>query len=51
MDGAKTVVAVVAVVALNILGPARTAYAGSPSRPILNPGTLLLLTTGFAGLS
>jgi hypothetical protein len=39
MDGAKTVVA------------RGAAYAGPPSRPILDPGTLLLLTTGLAGLS
>jgi hypothetical protein len=53
MDRAKTVVAVVAVVALGILGPVGVAYAGTPPPPrqIPNPGTLLLFTSGFAGLA
>ena len=52
MDRATTVVAVVTVMALSILGPVGVAYAGSASpRPIPNPGTLLLFTSGFAGLA
>jgi hypothetical protein len=52
MDRAKTVVAVLAAVALGILGPVGVAYAGTPPpRPIPNPGTLLLFTSGFAGLA
>lgn len=52
MHRAKTVVVVVAAVALGILGPVGVAYAGTPSpRPIPNPGTLLLLTSGLAGLA
>ena len=49
MDRAKTVVAAVA---LGILGPVGVAYAGTPPpRQIPNPGTLLLFTSGFAGLA
>jgi hypothetical protein len=52
MDKAKTVVAVVAAVVLGILGPVGVAYAGTPPpRPIPNPGTLLLLTSGLTGLA
>jgi hypothetical protein len=52
MDKAKTVVAVVAAVVLGILGPVGVAFAGTPPpRPIPNPGTLLLFTSGFAGLA
>jgi hypothetical protein len=52
MDRAKTVVAVLGAVALGILGPVGVAYAGTPPpRPIPNPGTLLLFTSGFAGLA
>jgi hypothetical protein len=52
MGRAKTIVAVVAAVALSILGPVGVAYAGSASpRPIPNPGTLLLFTSGLAGLA
>jgi len=52
MDRAKTVVGVLAAVALGILGPVGVAYAGTPPpRPIPNPGTLLLFTSGFAGLA
>jgi hypothetical protein len=52
MDRAKTLVAVVAAVALGILGPVGVAFAGTPPpRPIPNPGTLLLFTSGLAGLA
>ena len=52
MDRAKTVAAVVGAVALGILMPAAVVYAGTaPPRPVPNPGTLLLLTSGFAGLA
>ena len=52
MDRAKTIVAVVAAVALSILGPVSVAYAGTPPpHQIPNPGTLLLFTSGFAGLA
>jgi hypothetical protein len=52
MGRATTIVAVVAAVALSILGPVAVASAGSASpRPIPNPGTLLLFTSGFAGLA
>jgi hypothetical protein len=52
MDKAKTVMTMVAAVVLGILGPVGVAYAGSPSpRPIPNPGTLLLFTSGLAGLA
>jgi hypothetical protein len=52
MHRAKTIVLVVAAVALGILGPVGLAYAGvPPPRPIPNPGTLLLFTSGFVGLA
>jgi hypothetical protein len=52
MDRVKTLVAVVAAVALGILGPVGVAFAGTPPpRPIPNPGTLLLFTSGLAGLA
>jgi len=43
----------VAAVALAILVPAGVVYAGTPPPPrqIPNPGTLLLFTSGFAGLA
>ena len=51
MHRMKTIVLVVAAVAFGILGPVGLAYAGvPPPRPIPNPGTLLLFTSGFAGL-
>jgi len=52
MDKAKTVAAVVVAVALGILTHAGVVYAGTPPpRQIPNPGTLLLFTSGFAGLA
>jgi hypothetical protein len=51
METAKTV-AVVAAAALGILMSAGVVYAGTPPpRPIPNPGTLVLFTTGIAGLA
>jgi len=52
MDKAKTVVAVVVAVALGVLLPVGAAYAGGgPVLQVPNPGTLLLLTSGLAGLA
>ena len=52
MDKAKAVAAVAVAVALGILTPAGVVYAGTlPPRQIPNPGTLLLFTSGFAGLA
>ena len=52
MDKARTVVAVAVAVALGVLLPVGAAYAGDiPVNQIPNPGTLLLLTSGLAGLA
>ena len=52
MDKARTVAAVAVAVALGVLLPVGAAYAGAPPvSQIPNPGTLLLLTTGLAGLA
>jgi hypothetical protein len=52
MNRGKTVIAVVAAVALGILGPVGVVYAGTPPpRQIPNPGTLLLFTSGVVGLA
>jgi len=52
MDKARTVVAVAVAVALSVLLPVGAAYAGGgPVSPIPNPGTLLLVTSGLAGLA
>ena len=52
MDKAKTVAAVVVAVALGILTNAGVVYAGTPPpRQVPYPGTLLLFTSGFAGLA
>jgi len=45
-----TVAAVAVAVALGVLLPVGVAYAGE-ARQIPNPGTLLLLTSGLAGLA
>jgi hypothetical protein len=50
MDKARAVAAVAVAVALGVLLPVGAAYAGE-FRPIPNPGTLLLLTTGLGGLA
>jgi len=50
MDKARTVAAVAVAVALGVLLPVGAAYAGEP-RQIPNPGTLLLFTSGLAGLA
>jgi len=52
MDKARAVVAVAVAVALGVLLPVGAAYAGAPPvRQVPNPGTLLLLTSGLAGLA
>ena len=52
MDKARTVVEVAVAVALGVLLPVGAAYAGEgPIVRVPNPGTLLLLTSGFAGLA
>jgi hypothetical protein len=54
MDKPRTVVAVAVAVALGVLLPVGAAYAGGGpdiARPIPNPGTLLLLTSGLGGLA
>jgi hypothetical protein len=51
MDKARTVVAVAVAVALGVLLPAGAAYAGGQPVQVPNPGTLLLLTSGLAGLA
>ena len=52
MDKARTVVAVAVAVALGVLVPLGAAYAGEIRViAIPNPGTLLLLTSGLAGLA
>ena len=53
MDKARTVVAVAVALALGVLLPVGAAYAGAPppDSQIPNPGTLLLLTSGLAGLA
>jgi hypothetical protein len=52
MDKARTVAVMVAAAALGILMSAGVVYAGTPPpRQIPNPGTLLLFTSGFAGLA
>jgi PEP-CTERM motif len=52
MDRARNVVAMVGAVGLGVLVPVGAAYAGSPQpRPVPNPGTLVLLTSGLAGLA
>jgi len=58
MDKTRTVVAVVVAVALGVLLPLGAAYAGAagvvgppPVLQVPNPGTLLLLTSGLAGLA
>jgi len=53
MNTVRTVVAVAVAVALGVLLPVGAAYAGGPPivHQVPNPGTLLLLTTGLAGLA
>jgi len=52
MDRARTLVAVLVAVALSVLVPVGLAYAGTPPpHPVPNPGTLLLFTSGLAGLA
>jgi protein-S-isoprenylcysteine O-methyltransferase Ste14 len=52
MDKARTVVAVAVAVALGVLLPVGAAHAGEfVVSQIPNPGTLLLLTSGLAGLA
>ena len=51
MDKAWAVVAVAVAVALGVLLPVGAAYAGEPPRQVPNPGTLLLVTSGLAGLA
>lgn len=52
MDKARAVVAVAVAVAFGILLPVGSAYAGgTPVNRVPNPGTLLLLTSGLAGLA
>jgi len=51
MDKTRAVVAVAVAVALGVLLPVGTAYAGVPSNRVPNPGTLLLVTSGLAGLA
>ena len=52
MDKPRAGVAVAVAVALGVLLPVGAAYAGQTSvSRIPNPGTLLLLTSGLAGLA
>jgi hypothetical protein len=52
MDKARAVAAVAVAVALGVLLPVGAAYAGGPApTQVPNPGTLLLLTSGLAGLA
>jgi len=52
MDRARTLVAALVAVALGVVGPVGVAHAGTPPpHPVPNPGTLLLFTSGLAGLA
>jgi hypothetical protein len=52
MDRTRTVVAIVVAVVLSVLVPVSVSLAGTPSpRSVPNPGTLLLFSSGFAGLA